>query len=195
MTGDRCCGLERTGRPAALDLVSRSGDEGAEHAAAQAAALQFGEPHRQHRRGPFQRLNLRFSSTAKTAAFAGGATYQPTTSLILPVSSGSGGILKSCVRLGCSPKGRQIRCTLVGEMPACGPAPAWTSAWHPRPGLIAQPVQPAGQEPGPPPGHGAPADTQPGRDRGVVTALSARQHNPGPHRQTLGGALAPGPAF
>ena len=42
----------------------------------------------------------------------------PTMSRILPVSSGSGEILKSSVRHGCSPNARQMRCTLAGEIPA-----------------------------------------------------------------------------
>ena len=58
-----------------------------------------------------------FSSTLTTAAPAGGARYSPTTSRILSISSGSGEILKSSVRHGCSPNARQIRCTLVGEIP------------------------------------------------------------------------------
>src|SRR6266496_352658 len=58
-----------------------------------------------------------FSSTAKTAAFAGGARYRPTTSRILSISSGSGEILKSSARHGCSPNARQMRCTLDGEIP------------------------------------------------------------------------------
>ena len=41
----------------------------------------------------------------------------PTTSRILSMSSGSGEILKSSVRQGCSPNARQMRCTLVGEIP------------------------------------------------------------------------------
>ena len=58
-----------------------------------------------------------FSSTANTAAFAGGARYRPITSRILSISSGSGEILKSSVRQGCSPNACQIRSTLAGEMP------------------------------------------------------------------------------
>ena len=34
------------------------------------------------------------------------------------MSSGSGEILKSSTRHGCSPNARQMRCTLVGEIPA-----------------------------------------------------------------------------
>jgi len=58
------------------------------------------------------------SSTAKTAAFAGGARYRPARSRTLSMSSGSGEILKFSVRHGCSPKDRQMRCTLAGEIPA-----------------------------------------------------------------------------
>src|SRR6266702_3421202 len=58
-----------------------------------------------------------FSSTLNTAAFDGGARYRPTTSRILSTSSGSGEILNVSVRHGCSPNARQMRCTLVGEMP------------------------------------------------------------------------------
>jgi hypothetical protein len=86
--------------------------------------------------------------------------------------------------------------------PPAGPAPAWTSAWralrdlfqgahhcllrlgvgdgarHPGAGFVAQPVQPGGQEPGPPLPHGGPADAQPRRDRDVAAALGAGQHDP-----------------
>ena len=58
-----------------------------------------------------------FSSTLKTVAFAGGARYRPTTSRILSISSGSGETLNVSARHGCSPNARQMRCTLVGEMP------------------------------------------------------------------------------
>src|SRR5690242_20531853 len=58
-----------------------------------------------------------FSSMLKTAAFAGGARYKPTTSRILSISSGSGEILNVSVRQGCSPNVRQIRSTLDGDMP------------------------------------------------------------------------------
>jgi hypothetical protein len=84
-----------------------------------AAPLGHSGDYRQHRGGPLQRLDLGFSSTAKTAAFACGARYRPTTSPILPVSSGSGEILKSSVRHGWRPKDRQMRCTLVTEIPTC----------------------------------------------------------------------------
>ncbi|MCW2930556.1 MAG: hypothetical protein JWM19_1518 [Actinomycetia bacterium] len=56
-----------------------------------------------------------------------------------------------------------------------------------RPGLIAQPVQPGRQEPGPPLGHGGPADAQPRRDRGIAAALGAGQHDPCPQCQPLRG--------
>ena len=45
------------------------------------------------------------------------ARYRPTTSRTLSMSSGSVEILKSSVRHGCSPKDRQIRSTLDGEIP------------------------------------------------------------------------------
>jgi hypothetical protein len=66
-------------------------------------------------------------------------------------------------------------------------------ARHPGTGLIAQPVQPGRQEPGPPPGHGAPADAQPRRAGSVAPALRAGQHDPGPESQPLSGPTAPGP--
>ena len=68
-------------------------------------------------------------------------------------------------------------------------------ARHPRPRLIAQAVQPAGQEPGPPLGHRAPVDLQPRGHRGVAAALGARQHDPRPQRQPLRGLPAPGPVL
>src|SRR5262249_12352766 len=58
---------------------------------------------------------------------------------------------------------------------------------HPRAWLIAQPVQPAGQEPGPPLRDRTPVDPQPRRDRGVAATLGARQHDPRPQRQPLRG--------
>ena len=101
------------------------------------------------------------------------------------MSSGSGGDLEVLGTCGCSPNARQIRCTIVGRDRPTRPAiPARTSAWRPRaplpgwhdhllhlasrivarharPGLIAQPVQPPGQEPAPPLAHRGPADPQP----------------------------------
>jgi len=57
--------------------------------------------------------------------------------------NGSGEILKSSVRQGCSPKDRQMRCTLVGDIPTwqassrldqCVPPPAARRApGHPMP--------------------------------------------------------------
>ena len=127
------------------------------------------------------------------------------------MSSGSGEILKSSVRQGCSPKARQIRCTLVGEIPTrlassrldqCV-APSGTSSrvrtttsstWAsvivrgtPGPGLVAQPVQPAGQEPGPPLPDGGPADAQPRGHGDIGPAVRAGQHDPRPQRQPLRG--------
>jgi hypothetical protein len=54
-----------------------------------------------------------FSSTEKTTAFAGGATYNPTTSRIFSTSCRSGEILKLSARCGCSRNVRQIRPTMV----------------------------------------------------------------------------------
>jgi len=56
-----------------------------------------------------------------------------------------------------------------------------------RTGLIAQPVQPPGQEAGPPSDHGAPVDARPRRYGGVAAALGAGQHDPRPQRQPLRG--------
>ncbi len=135
----------------------------------------------------------------------------PTTSRILSMSSGSGEILKSSVRQGCSPNARQMRCTLVGEMPTWRAssrldqcvAPSGVSSrvrtttsstWAslmvrgtPGPGLIAQPVQPPGQEPGPPLPDSGPADAQPRGHGDVGAAVRAGQHDPRPQRQPLGG--------
>ncbi len=58
-------------------------------------------------------------------------------------------------------------------------------ARHPGAGLIAQPVQPAGQEAGPPPGHGAAADAQPRGDGDIGPAVRAGQDDPCPQRQPL----------
>ncbi len=58
-------------------------------------------------------------------------------------------------------------------------------ARHARAGLIAQPVQPPGQEPGPPLPHGAPVDAQPRRDRRIAAVLGAGEHDPRPQRQPL----------
>ena len=59
-----------------------------------------------------------------------------------------------------------------------------------RAGLIAQPVQAAGQQPGPPLGDRGPADAQPRSDGDIRAAVRAGQHDPRPQRQPLGG-LAP----
>jgi hypothetical protein len=61
--------------------------------------------------------------------------------------------------------------------------------------LIAQPVQPPGQEPVPPLPHRGPADAQPRRHSSVAAALSAGQHDPRPQRQPLRGPPAPGPSL
>ena len=63
------------------------------------------------------------------------------------ISSGSGEILKSSTRCGCSRNARQMRCTLVGEIPPASPVPAWTSAWR-LPGPL-----PRSAPPPLPPGH------------------------------------------
>ena len=60
-------------------------------------------------------------------------------------------------------------------------------ARHPRAGLIAQPVQPPGQEPGPPLAHGAPVHPQPRGDGDIGAAVRAGQHDPRPQRQPLRG--------
>jgi hypothetical protein len=61
--------------------------------------------------------------------------------------------------------------------------------------LIAQSVQPPGQEPGPPYGDRAAVDAQPGGDSRVAAAVRAGQHDPRPHRQALRGAAAHGPVL
>ncbi len=60
-------------------------------------------------------------------------------------------------------------------------------ARHPRTGLVAQPVQPAGQEPGPPLPDGGPADAQPRGHGDIGPAVRAGQHDPRPQRQPLRG--------
>src|SRR6266487_1974745 len=134
-----------------------------------------------------------FSSTAKTAAFAGGARYRPTTSRILSISSGSGEILKSSARHGCSPNARQMRCTLDGEIPTrlassrLDPQRVADGARPRRGGLIAQPVQPPGQEAGPPLPNCGPVDAQPRGDGNIGPAVRAGQDDPRPQRQPLRG--------
>ena len=155
---------------------------------------------------------------SQTVAFAGGARYRPTTSRILSMSSGSGEILKSSVRHGCRPNARQsVHAGRRDPHPPCqlplGPVRGafWDllqgphdhllhlgiadGARHSRAGLIAQPVQPPGQEPGPPLDHGAPVDAQPRRDRRIAAAFSAGQHDPRPQRQPLRGLPARDPSL
>jgi hypothetical protein len=62
-----------------------------------------------------------------------------------------------------------------------------------RPGLVAQPVQPAGQEPVPPPRHRRLPHPQLRRDHLIVPALRAGQHDLGPQRQRLRGLRPPRP--
>ena len=59
-----------------------------------------------------------------------------------------------------------------------------------RAGLVAQPVQPLCQEPGPPLADRGPADAQPRGHRDIGRAVRAGQHDPRPQRQPLSG-LAP----
>jgi len=54
--------------------------------------------------------------------------------------------------------------------------------------LVAQPVQPAGQEPGQPPADRLEVDAQPRCDGRVAAAVSAGRHDPRPQRQALRGA-------
>ena len=63
------------------------------------------------------------------------------------------------------------------------------SSWCAAPpgGLIAQPVQPLGQEAGPPLAHGAPVHPQPRGDGDIGPAVRAGQHDPRPQRLPLRG--------
>ena len=150
-----------------------------------AAPLGHSGDYRQHRGGPLQRLDLRFFVHGEDCRVRRRGQVQVHDARILPVSSGSGEILKSSVRHGWRPKDRQMRCTLVAEIPTCQAssrfdqcmAPSGVSskgthhhfldlgvgdgARHSRLELVGEPVQSAGPEPGPPLGHGQPADAQP----------------------------------
>src|SRR4051795_6513042 len=57
-----------------------------------------------------------FSSTQSTTALSGGCRYSPTTSPILPSSSGSVENLKVSARQGCTPKRCQIRAMVACEI-------------------------------------------------------------------------------
>jgi hypothetical protein len=61
-------------------------------------------------------------------------------------------------------------------------------AGHARAGLVGQPVQAFFQEAAPPAGDRVAVDAEPGRDRDVVAAVGAGQHDPCPLGQALGRA-------
>ena len=84
-----------------------------------AAPLGHSGDYRQHRGGPLQRLDLRFFVHGEDCRVRRRGQVQVHDARILPVSSGSGEILKSSVRHGWRPKDRQMRCTLVAEIPTC----------------------------------------------------------------------------
>jgi hypothetical protein len=65
---------------------------------------------------------------------------EPTTSRILSISSGSGEILKLSVRQCYSPNARQIRCTLVGEIPAPRASSRLDQCVAPSGGLLQRPA-------------------------------------------------------
>ena len=122
------------------------------------------------------------------------------------MSSGSGEILKSCVRQGAPhpvhrcrrdthPPGQFTFRPVRGALGRLFQGPHYhlldlgvgDRAGHPGAGLVAQPVQPAGQEPGPPLGDRGPADAQPRGDGDIGRAVRAGQHDPRPQRQPLRG--------
>ena len=82
-----------------------------------AAPLRCPGNHWQHRRGPLQRLDLRLLVYREHRRIRRRRQVQLYYVPDLSISSGSGEILKSSILQGCSPKARQIRCTLVGEIP------------------------------------------------------------------------------
>ena len=179
-----------------------------------AAPLGGSGDHRQHRRGPFQGLDLRLLIHGEDRRAFGRRQVEPDDVTDLVDEQRVRGDLEV---LG--PPGLQAECPpdavhggrrdpgLPGQFPL-GPVRGALGgllqgahhhllylgisdgARHPRTGVIGQPVQPAGQEPGPPLRDCAPVDSQPRRDRGIAVALGARQHDPCPQRQALCG-LAP----
>src|SRR4029453_10344658 len=58
-----------------------------------------------------------FSSTARTIALSGGSSYNPTTSRILSMNSGSVDSFQVSTRCGLRPNARQIRDTAVWLSP------------------------------------------------------------------------------
>ena len=179
-----------------------------------AAPLGHTGDHRQHRRGPLQRLDLRFLIDREDRRVRRRRQVQAHDVADLLGQQRIRGDLEVLGAPGLQPEGppdpvhrRRRDPHPPGQFPL-GPVRGALGALlqgphhhllhlgvgdrarHPGPGLIAQPVQPPGQEPGPPLEHRVPADPQPRRHRGVTAALGAGQHDPRPQRQPLRG-LAP----
>ncbi len=179
-------------------------------------AAPFGHPgdHRQHRRCPFQRLDLRLlvGHEDRRVRRRGQVQAGHVADLVNQQRIGGDLELLHPVRLQAegppdTVHGRRGDPHPPGQLPL-GPVRgplghllqgahhhlfhlgAGDSARHPGPGLIAQAIQPPGQEPGPPLPDGGPADAQPRGHRNVRPAIRAGQHDPGPQRQPLRG-LAP----
>ena len=184
-----------------------------------AAPLGHSGDHRQHRGGPLQRLDLRFFVHGEDYRVRRRRQVQAHDVADLVNQQRVGGDLEVLGPPGLQAEGppdavhgRRGDAYLPGQLPfrpVRGPfrhlfqgahhhlldLGVGDGARHSRPGLVAEPVQPAGQEPGPPLRHGDPADPQPRRDGRIVPALSARQHDPRPQRQPLGGLPPPRPVL
>jgi hypothetical protein len=99
------------------------------------APFGLSRPHRQQQGGPIQRLNLRFSSTHSTTAWAGGLMYNPTMSRTFGTSSGSGESLHVWVRCGCRLKACQMRLMVAWLSPLAFATPRVLQCVAPRGGL------------------------------------------------------------
>jgi hypothetical protein len=154
-------------------------------------------------------LDQRFLIDGEDRRVRRGARQRPTTPRILPRGSGSGETFRFSARCGCGPNDRQMRCTLVGEipvLPAGSPsgrrgAPPGTSSgvrtitsstWpsvvaRALPGAACRAARPAAG----PDGDRAAAGAQPRSDGRVGAAFRAGRHDLRPQRLTPHGAPAP----
>ena len=176
-----------------------------------AAPLRGAGDHRQHRRGPFQRLDLRLLIHREDRRVRRRRQVQPHHVADLIDEQRVRGDLEILRAPGLQPErppdpvdtGRGDAHP-PGQLPL-GPVRGplgrllqrphhhllhlgvGDGARHPRTRLVTQPVQPLCQEPGPPLAHGAPVHPQPRGDGDVGAAVRAGQHDPRPQRQPLSG--------
>ena len=175
-----------------------------------AAPLGHAGDHRQHRRGPLQRLDLRLLIDREDRRARRRRQVQPhhVADLVdeqrvrgdLEVLGAPAAAARRPARSGARWSARCPTRRASSRLDQCvapsghlfqGPdhhllhLGIGDGARHPRPRLIAQPVQPPGQEPVPPLPHSAPADAQPRRYGGIAVRLRRRPARSAPAMPAL----------